>query len=263
MFLKTYWDGKAPLLLGYSGGPDSKALLYILKGLPIHVAHVDHGWRQTSGAEAEELKREVEGLGFPFHMTRLEGCKKEEEAREARLEFFRKLCEQVPFQALLLAHQADDWAETALKRVLEGSHLPFLGGMDPVSHIKGLCIWRPLLKIPKQGLEKYLDQKGLIPLRDPTNTDPKYLRSRMRVDMIPYLSRSLGKEVAGNLTLLAERASELKEYLDRKVRGKQLHELTERVERRYLMQLRAKAAGKRLSREALEALLDQAENVSS
>lgn len=224
------------------------------------MAHVDHGWREESQSQAKELKKEVEALGLPFYTTRLEGCKKEEEAREARLEFFGKLGK---FQALLLAHQADDWAETALKRVLEGAHLPFLGGMDPISQLKGLCIWRPLLTVPKQELENYLSEQGLTPLRDPTNTDPAYLRSRMRVEMIPYLSKCLGKEVSSNLTLLAERAAELKAYLNRRVEGKSLHELSERIERRHLIQMRAKAHGLMLPKTVLEPLLDAIEEGKS
>src|SRR5579862_4351474 len=118
-FLAKHWDGVSPLLLGYSGGPDSKALLYALLEAgcrsSLHLAHVDHGWRSESGEEAAELEKEARGLGLPFHMTRLNlAANKEAASREARLKFFQALFAKIPFQALLLAHQAGDAAETAL-----------------------------------------------------------------------------------------------------------------------------------------------------
>ena len=61
-FLGAHWDGASPLLLGYSGGPDSKALLYALLEVgcnALQVAHVDHGWREESRGEAEAIRSEI------------------------------------------------------------------------------------------------------------------------------------------------------------------------------------------------------------
>lgn len=220
-FLRSNWDRKSPLLLGYSGGPDSKALLYLLLelGYAPHLAHVDHGWREESRKEAEALKLEAEKLNLPFHTVRLEPDRREVVAREKRFEFFTSLFEKIPFQALLLAHQADDLAETALKRVLEGANLIHLGSMRGVSKIGPLTIWRPLLNVPRSDLERYLEKKKLDSIQDATNLDPAYLRARMRVQILPELSRSFGKEVSANLTTLGNRANELKDYLDRRTDG--------------------------------------------
>ncbi len=219
-YLRQWWDGKSPLLLGYSGGPDSKALLYLLLEMgisTIHVAHVDHGWRQTSLEEAERLEAEARGLNIPFHTTRL-SCvpskNMEAHGRQQRLCFFRSLFSEIPFQALLLAHQADDLAETSLKRVLEGAHLPFLGGLALRSELEGMAVWRPLLNVKKRAILDYLQEKRLDYLTDPTNGDIAFLRGRMRTLMIPDLSVQFGKGVSDNLILLGQRAEELKEYLD-------------------------------------------------
>lgn len=141
-FLFVHWDRKKPLLLGYSGGPDSKALLYALLECDArpHLAHVDHGWREESRAEAEECRAEAIKLGLPFHTIRLDIPKKEDAARIARFSFFQSLYRTGPFQALLLAHQADDLAETVLKRTLEGAHLAFLGGMEAASRQFGMAV---------------------------------------------------------------------------------------------------------------------------
>ncbi|MBS0625855.1 MAG: tRNA lysidine(34) synthetase TilS [Verrucomicrobia bacterium] len=217
-FLHKNWDGKSPLLLGYSGGFDSKALLYLLLDLGIkpHLAHVDHGWREESRIEAEALKREAESLGLPFHTIRLEPDRRESAAREKRLEFFASLFQKIPFQALLLAHQKDDAAETALKRVLEGAHMVHLGGMRGVSQMGTLTIWRPLLEVPRVELKAYLASKNLQPIDDATNSDPAYLRARMRKKILPDLAENFGKAISHNLALLGRRAYEFRDYLDRK-----------------------------------------------
>lgn len=265
-FLRRRWDGVSPLLLGYSGGPDSKALLYALHELgvgPLHVAHVDHGWRKESGQEAALLQREVEGLRLPFYMTRLlpSFTNREARAREERLAFFRTLFQKEPFQALLLAHQADDLAETVLKRLFEGAHLSFAAGMEPTSVWEGVPIWRPFLSMKKRALIQFLDERKISFISDPTNRDPRLLRSRLRGELLPLLSRSFGKEVASNLTLFSERSSELKAYLDRKVAsipllegpwGKALFLAgVERIEARHLIQKQLS-----LPRGRLKTLLD-------
>ena len=221
-FIEKRWNGQSPLLLGYSGGPDSKALLYLLldAGVRPHLAHIDHGWRGESGREAEELWEEAQKLGLPFHLKRLGELPKanlEDFCRKQRLKFYRELFEKFPFQALLLGHQRDDRAETTLKRILEGASLPFLAGLSEEGVLDGMEVWRPLLEVKKTHLQSYLSEKGLKPLSDPTNGDTKYLRARMRKEILPELARSFGKEIDKNLALLSVRSAELKEYLDRKV----------------------------------------------
>ncbi len=253
--------------MGYSGGPDSKALLYSLLewGFKhLQIAHVDHGWRSESADEAELLRLEAAELGLPFHSTRLQmKGKKEDEARSSRLAFFKKIAAEIGAQALLLAHQADDWAETALKRVLEGAHLAFLGGMEGVGEVEGLPIWRPLLTVKRSEIVRFIEKRKLIPLDDPTNRDPKYLRARMREKILPALNEAFGKEIGNNLLCLAERGAELKRYLDRRVeaiavqRGEwgisaALREV-ERIEQRHLIQ---KISPVTIPRSVLEFLLD-------
>lgn len=264
-FLDVHWDQKKPLLLGYSGGPDSKALLYALLecGVKPHLAHVDHGWRKESKDEAEMLKREAASLGLPFHSVRVDNCKKEDEARKARFAFFQSLIPS--YRALLLAHQSDDLAETVLKRLLEGAHLPFIGGMEPVSKQYGMDIWRPLLKISRKEIEQFVDDLSLSPIIDETNFNTKYLRSRMRYEMIPNLSDQFGKEVSNNLVLLSERAAELRAYLDQKIekisiqRGPwgMLVDLNgvAKIEKRHLLQKVAREESTVFSRSVLENIL--------
>ncbi len=268
-FLNVHWDRKSSLLLGYSGGPDSKALLYALleNDVKPSLAHVDHGWREESADEAEVLRKEAAKLGCPFYTIRLNLPKKEDVARNARFTFFAS---QIPsHQALLLAHQADDLAETVLKRILEGAHLPHLSGMQEVSEQYGMPIWRPFLKVRRSEILEFLNDRSLEPMLDPSNVDPAYLRSRMRLEIFPFLNETFGKQTTENLVLLSERALELKSYLDRKVASVKVQrgpwgtfvdlEGLERLERRHLLQNLARQESYVLGRELLETLLNWVE----
>lgn len=184
----------------------------------MHIAHVDHGWRPESAAEADRLRHDIESLKLPFHLCRLENVPmKENEARQARLSFFQKLYQKYDCQALVLGHQGDDQSETVLKRILEGASLPALKGIVPVCNLEGMQVWRPLLDIEKSSLRSWLEERGLKPIEDQTNFDPRYLRGKMRTAILPDLERHFGKEVSGNLRRLGESAEELAHYLARQL----------------------------------------------
>ena len=158
-FFDKYWDGKSKLLLGLSGGPDSRALFHLLldHGIPFEVAHLDHGWRDESREEAAYLQKLCEEFKVAFHLERVaHPVKDENSGRKARLSFFRALCEVHAFQAVLLAHHADDQAETVLKRVFEGASLPRLKGFSPCTIVEGVSLWRPLLEVAKEQILRWL-----------------------------------------------------------------------------------------------------------
>lgn len=225
-FLTKYWQPGAPVVLACSGGPDSKALLYLLMGakrfmeLDVHVAHIDHGWRKESRAEAEALKSEVTGLGLKFHLRVLKDLPmKEVSAREGRYAELKQVASEIGAQATLLAHQMDDQAETVLKRVFEGATLPACKGMQEVSARDGMTLWRPLLNVSKKEIVAWLDKKGISYFVDKTNLDPKYLRGRMRASIMPFLEEQFGKSIVKNLCLLGKRAAQLEEHLNKSVCG--------------------------------------------
>ncbi len=219
-FLKIHHEERKPVLVGFSGGPDSLALLHLLMDCccDLHVAHVDHGWRAESGEEADKLSRYVEELKLPFHLRRLQNIPmKEGAAREARLSFFQELYVKLGCQAVALGHQGDDQSETVLKRVLEGASLTALKGIMAVSTLQGMQLWRPLLTVDKKSLMTWLEKRGLEPIEDRTNLDPRYLRGRMRTSILPELESHFGKEVSENLRRLGDSAGELGEYLARQL----------------------------------------------
>lgn len=222
-FIERLKDPTRPVLLGLSGGADSLCLFRALLecGCPFAVAHIDHGWRPESGAEAEELKHMADLKKIPFHLKRLDpSCLRgnlEAACREERLQFFKELCLEYGYQAVLLGHHADDRAETVLKHVLEGASLPYLNSLSELSVIDGMNIWRPLLNFTKNEIIASLEgQKYFI---DSTNEDPKYMRGKMRSRIVPDLSEAYGKNISATLNRLGNEAAELKSYLKEKLKN--------------------------------------------
>lgn len=223
-FLKERNKGNLPILLGFSGGPDSLALLHLLlqcRPLKIGLAHVDHGWRQESHEEAEKIGKMAAEFGLPFHLKTLIAPSGkgnlEAQCREERLRFFAAICQAHGYHAVMLAHHADDLAETVLKRTFEGASLTCLEGLRPETVLCGIKIWRPLLPIFKSEIIDWLGKRGLEGFQDSTNSDPDFLRTRLRTDIMPLLSDAFGKEVKKGLCRFGTEAGELKEYLDERI----------------------------------------------
>lgn len=220
-FLDLHHEQNAPILLGFSGGIDSTALLHILlkckKKYEIHLAHIDHGWREQSQGEAEKLMAKAKNLGVVFHLQTLREKvvrNMEEYGREKRHIFFQEIAKKVGTRTLLLAHQADDQAETVLKRVFEGAAITKFSGLKDTSKLGGLTILRPLLSIYKKELKEFLQRNEIDWIEDPTNYSDQFLRGKMRSDIIPYLEKSFGKNIQDNLLRLSSRSLELIDHLD-------------------------------------------------
>jgi tRNA(Ile)-lysidine synthase len=227
-FLKLRLVPNRPLLLGYSGGPDSEALLQLLLecqgfvDFELHLAHIDHGWREESRNEAEELDKKAKSLSLPFFLKRLTSAdfKKnnlEEDARNARIEFFYALHEKYNYQALLLGHQADDHAESVLKRVFEGAHFSKLCALFEVTKWQNMSVWRPLIGVRKRELVSYLKRRNIPFFTDPTNQSERFLRGKLRAQLLPFLAQHFGKEITDNLCFLGRESGKLRDYFERKM----------------------------------------------
>jgi tRNA(Ile)-lysidine synthase len=225
-FLLKHAKLENPFLLAFSGGPDSMALFLLLEKLKqenfcdFEVAHLDHGWRKESFEQAKNLQKWVEGRNIIFHFKKVTfqtSKDLENEARQKRYEFFFSLMKKKKYEALILAHQKEDVIETVLKRVLEGSHLCNLYGMQSVVNYVNHKILRPFLDISKDDLKVFLAKKKAFYIEDETNFSSSYLRGRMRSKILPNLQQEFGKEFKENLYLLSKRSLELKEYWENKI----------------------------------------------
>lgn len=201
-----------PILVGFSGGDDSLVLLHVLRHCPfeIHLAHFDHGWRESSSEEAGRLEALAEQSGIPFFLGRDQPKEKsEEEAREKRYAFFEELYRGGGYRALVLAHHKEDQAETILKRLFEGAQLSALAGMKEAIERNGMLLLRPLLAISKRELKAV----GLLGIQDSTNGDHRFLRARMRGALFPHLDQLFGKQVKNSLIRVGKYAEEIEELL--------------------------------------------------
>lgn len=227
VFLLKYCPLQTPLLLALSGGPDSLYLFYVLLafrkqyGIPFHVAHVDHRWRQESEEEAQILKELANRYHVPFHLKVLNPAllkgNLEAACREERYAFFTQLCQQCPFQGVLTGHHQDDQAETIFKRVLEGAHWSRLSGLQPESWMKDLRILRPLLDIAKKDIQVNLSEDNLRAFDDPSNRYLKFLRARLRETIFPRLNQEFGKQVQKSLITMGKDAQELNDYFHKRL----------------------------------------------
>ncbi|MGU3537006.1 tRNA lysidine(34) synthetase TilS [Methylobacterium sp. A54F] len=202
----------APCLLAVSGGPDSTALMHVAAagaGGSYHVATVDHGLRPESSSEAEAVARAASGLGLVHHTLPWTGERPtsglQAAARAARYRLLAACAGKIGARLILTAHTRDDQAETVLMRLIAGSGLEGLAGMSAMRSLgPGLRLGRPFLGIPKADLVAWCDARGIGYLRDPSNADPRFARSRLRRMMPILAAEGLG---TARLARLAERAT--------------------------------------------------------
>ena len=187
-----------PLRVGFSGGPDSSALLHALAALPqarargLAAIHVDHGLHADSAAWAAHCAAYCAALQVPLTTARVQvsrdrGDGLEAAARAARYAAFARA---LPAGGVLaLAHHRDDQAETVLLKLMRGAGPEGLGGMRPLRAFAGGWLWRPLLDRPRRALADYVAAHGLACIDDPANAEPGLARGLLRHTILPQLAR--------------------------------------------------------------------------
>ncbi len=191
------------VLLAFSGGADSSALLHLLakdsqkEGYPLVLAHVNHGIRGDEAlrdrafcadmAEAYGLEICFADLDIPA-LAAESGRSLEEEARVARYDFFASVMQEKGISILATAHHADDNLETLLFRISRGSTLRGLCGIAPSRAFgEGGVLVRPLLQATRSEIMAYCSKNDLVYVTDSTNTDLFYARNRIRGRVVPIL----------------------------------------------------------------------------
>jgi len=180
------------VIVACSGGPDSSALVDALsrlgppRRLRLLVAHVDHGLRPGSAAEADHVARLAAARDLDFRALRVnvgQGPSLQDRARRARHAALGELAGSAGATAIALGHTADDQAETVLMRALGGSGARGLAAMAA----REGRLARPLLRLWRGDVLAYCSALGLDWLDDPSNRDRRFLRSRVRHEVIPAL----------------------------------------------------------------------------
>ena len=196
------------ILLALSGGSDSMALLHVLavlakkQGFFLCAHGVDHGLRAEAGAELDRAGARCAELGVAFSRTVLalpNGGNLQARARDARRAALIAAAEVTQASLIATAHHADDRAETVLIRVLRGSGPRGLAVLPPRS---GIWI-RPLCRARKSDVRLHLQRHALAFAEDPSNQNPRFLRTRVRHELLPLLCE-LSPRIAEHLCALAD-----------------------------------------------------------
>lgn len=223
------------IAFGVSGGADSLAMVLSAKeecdiyGIKVVALTVNHGLRPSAAAEAEYVCKVMQEHKIEHHILTWEGEKPqtgiEEAARIARYDLMRKWCFENGVKYLAVAHHLRDQAETFLMRLQRGSGLEGLCAIREVSEYKGLKILRPLLHLPPEFLENYLQNKKIEWIHDESNDNPDFLRVKMR-RFLPEFMRKTGIDLAKINTAISNLQSaesyieeQVQEELSQKVRN--------------------------------------------
>ena len=193
-------EANAPVLLAFSGGADSMALLDMMQKeyptAPILLAHVNHGIRGEEALRdrtfcenvAKERGLEIVILDADVPaIAKEKGQSIEEAAREVRYAFFADLMSERNIPILLTAHHADDHLETILFRIARGTGLSGLSGIAPIRPFAKGHLVRPLLGFTKKEILEYCQVHGVDYVTDSTNADTTYARNRIRADILPVM----------------------------------------------------------------------------
>lgn len=219
-----------PVLLGLSGGADSRALLHLLAehckscGAPLYLAHVNHGIRGdeairdrdfcASLAESYSLPCFILDADVPA-LAKEHGRGLEEEARAVRYEFFAEIMEKNSIPILATAHNSDDRLETLIFNLVRGSGLRGAASIPQVRKIDKGFVTRPLLDTAKSDIIRYCNENSLEFVTDSTNSDTDVSRNLIRHKIVPILEELNGsvRENAARFCASARDAGELIEEL--------------------------------------------------
>src|SRR3989304_5835625 len=223
---------KPVIVVAVSGGPDSMFLLHELarrKEARIVVGHVNHGAR---GGESDKDQAMVEDMVKHLHLEKaihkqktprggrkgMEAGEKgsfppgfENDARNVRHAFLKRLSRKFGNAKVALAHTADDQVETILMRVFEGAGI---GGLKGIPRGNGGEIIHPILDVWKEDILEYLKKREIPCRTDRSNVDTRFERNWMRHVLLPVLVKRYGKSVKQRIHALGERFRELDDYLE-------------------------------------------------
>lgn len=212
-------DGQTGVLVGYSGGADSSAMLHLLKsvcdsrGIYLHAMHIHHGIRgEEANRDARFCEETCRKLGVDFTLVSADipalakesGRSVEETAREFRYgEFIKKVRADERLSCIATAHNANDNAETVIFNLTRGSGITGVSGIAPIRDFDGITVIRPLLYADKRDIVGYCEQNGIEYIFDSTNNDTQYTRNFIRHEIIPSLEK-LNPSMLASVTRMTE-----------------------------------------------------------
>jgi tRNA(Ile)-lysidine synthase len=201
------------VLVAVSGGPDSMTLLHALAHLRKAIGHalvahgVDHGLRAEAAAELDAAEAFARSLAVPFDRTRVAvaaGGNLQARARDARYAALREARARVGATVIATAHHRGDRAETVLLRLFRGAGPRGLAVLPP----RAGDLVRPFVDASRADIEAHAARHHIPFALDPSNRDPRFLRVRVRHELLPLL-RELSPAIEEHLAALADQLGAL------------------------------------------------------
>ncbi|HBG4970978.1 TPA: tRNA lysidine(34) synthetase TilS [Clostridioides difficile] len=220
------------IVLGLSGGPDSVCLLHVLNRLKkdfnieIYAAHLNH---QIRGIEAQKdalyVSKLCEDMGIVFFVKSInvpkycenEGLSLEEGARKLRYEMFYEIKDKIKANKIAIGHNLNDQAETVMMRIMRGTGLKGLKGID---YIRDNCIIRPILDVERNEIEEYCEAYNLNPRIDKTNLENIYTRNKIRLDLLPYMKDNFNSNVIESIVRMSNSLKIDNDYIEKEAEAK-------------------------------------------
>lgn len=219
-------NSKDKIVLGVSGGPDSMAMLDILRQIKdemnfeMYVAHINHNIRgKEADADEEYVKKYCEKYNIKCFSKKIDvptiaQDKKigtEEAGREVRYNYFEEVLIETKSNKIAIAHNKNDKVETIIMHILRGSGISGLKGIEPKRDEKYI---RPLIECDRTEIEKYCEDNKLNPRIDKTNFENEYTRNKIRNIVIPYIKQEFNPNIIETITRLSDVIASEDRYIE-------------------------------------------------
>jgi len=273
------------VLIAYSGGPDSTALMLALLDLrqewdlDLTLAHFNHRLRRSADEDERFVRQAAENYSLPLVVgsedVRLFAAEHrlnvEEAGRRLRYRFLRESARAGGKTKVATGHTLNDQAETFFMRLFRGSGLQGLSGIYPL--VDGLIV-RPLLRVERKDVEAYLRTKKAAFVTDSSNADRRFLRNRIRHELVPFFQKEFDPSILsriGKITSILQEDEAVLNRIAKKEAGKAIQKrdgllcldwkflsslplgMARRVAREYIFALRGDL--RRITYDDIEALL--------
>lgn len=214
------------IIVALSGGPDSVCLIHLLnrlkesRNLEIYAAHLNH---QIRGIEAQMdamyVSELCNKLNIPVFIKSVDvpayceknGLSLEEGARKVRYEMLYEIKRRTGSNKIAVGHNMNDQAETVIMRIMRGTGLQGLRGIE---YVREDGIIRPILDIERKDIEEYCTKNELDPKIDKTNLESIYTRNRIRLELIPYMKEHFNGNVIESIVRLSNSMKSDGDYID-------------------------------------------------
>ena len=192
------FNPQAPLAIAFSGGADSTALLVACaRRWPrvVRAIHVNHGLQSAAADFERQCESICANLEVPLTIERVDarhrsGDSPEDAARVARYDAIHRAALSIDAKCVALAQHADDQVETLLLALSRGAGLAGMAGMRSEWEQDGIAYRRPLLDVSAGDIRDWLRAQGIAWIEDPTNSDQRFTRNRIRARLLPALAEA-------------------------------------------------------------------------